>query len=55
MESLWDFHGVLLNFYDITMGFKKGSYGMSMMLLRYFHGSPMGFLWHSHGIFMMFL
>ena len=32
MESLWDFHGILLDVYDITMRFKTGSYGISMML-----------------------
>ena len=31
MESLWDFHGILLDFYNITMGLKKGFYGISMM------------------------
>ena len=30
---LWGFHGILLDFYDITMGFKEGSYAISMMFL----------------------
>ena len=27
MESLWDFHGILLDFFNITMGLKEVSMG----------------------------
>ena len=33
MGSLKVFHGILLDFYDVAMGLREGSYGISMMFL----------------------
>ena len=70
MGSLWNFHGILLDFYDITMGFKKDflwgfhdasmifpweSYWIPLTLPCAFHDVPMVFLQGFRGKFMGFL